>query len=134
MIYGLGYAMRQGFTLMELIVVVAIIGILSAIGVPYYIGYTENSENKIVQNNLRAIYMQQQEYYRSNAEYYSTGGTCGDATAAINTNLFDGENMLTNSDFYYCIVQSDVDDFTAQAVNSDSGTNFTINQNNVTNF
>ena len=126
--------MNNGFTLIELLVVVAIIGILSAIGIPYYQGYTDTSEQKVVQNNLRTIYMQQQEYYRRNAEYYFTGATCTDSAAIINTNLFSGQNIIQNGSFTYCVTRATVDDFTAQARNVADSITFTINQSNVTSF
>lgn len=127
---------NNGFTLIELMIVVAILGVISAIGIPQYMGYSDNSKITVVKNGLRAVFMQQQDYYRTNNAYYSTGGTCSDSTAGINTNLFSGNNILNNDDgFYYCITQTSVDDFTAQAVEEVSGgRTFTITENNVTNF
>ena len=58
--------MKAGFTLLELMIVVAIVGIISAIGIPQYLGYTDSSKISVVKNGLRTIYMQQQDYYRTN--------------------------------------------------------------------
>jgi type IV pilus assembly protein PilA len=46
---------QKGFTLVELMVVVAIIGILSAIAVPVYRNVTEKAERSAVEANLRTI-------------------------------------------------------------------------------
>lgn len=46
---------RKGFTLVELMVVVVIIGILSAIAVPVYSTVTNNANKKAVEANLRTI-------------------------------------------------------------------------------
>ncbi len=128
--------MNKGFTLIELIIVIGIIGIISAIGIPQYLGYADSSKTTVVKNGLRAIYMQQMDYYRTNNEYYSSGTSCSDSTTTINTNLFASSSILSNDQgFYYCITQSTDDDFTAFAVeNITGGRSFNINQNNFDNF
>ncbi|MDA0781636.1 MAG: prepilin-type N-terminal cleavage/methylation domain-containing protein [Rickettsiales bacterium] len=127
--------MQKGFTLIELLITVAILGILSAIAVPQYQGYVSNSRAVAAQNNLRNIYLQQQEYFTDNNIYYSTGAGCADASATINTNLFNGDNVLTNDFYNYCINQTTTTDFTARAqLITDVTTEFTITNTNATNF
>ena len=43
---------QQGITLIELLIVVAIVGILSAIAYPAYQGYVENSRRTVAQGEL----------------------------------------------------------------------------------
>jgi prepilin-type N-terminal cleavage/methylation domain-containing protein len=125
----------RGFTLIELLMVVAIIGILTAVAVPSYQGYISNSRATVAKNNLRSIYLKQQEYYTDNNIYYKTGATCTDSATVINTNLFAGDSVLTNTYYTYCILQTTTSDFTAKAILiGGAATTYTITNANVTNF
>src|ERR1700730_14133065 len=54
---------NKGFSLVELMVVVAIIGILAAIAVPNYQRFTAKSKQTEAKSNLSAIYSAERAFY-----------------------------------------------------------------------
>ena len=56
---------------------VAIIGILAAVGIVAYNGYISSTKKKSVENALMQLSLGQTEYYSDNSTYYGTSGsTC----------------------------------------------------------
>jgi general secretion pathway protein G len=50
-----GGRLKRGFTLLELLIVIAIIGTLASIAVPVYIKYVNQAKNTICVNDIRSI-------------------------------------------------------------------------------
>lgn len=53
---------KRGFTLVEIMIVVAIMGLLVAIAVPNFIKARQQAREKICKNNLRLIYHALEQY------------------------------------------------------------------------
>jgi len=63
---------QKGFTLIELMIVIAIIGILAAIAIPQFSAYRKRSYNAAAQSDLRNAATAQEAYYVDAARYTGT--------------------------------------------------------------
>jgi prepilin-type N-terminal cleavage/methylation domain-containing protein len=65
-----GMFLRQkGFTLVELMIVVIIISILTAVGVPLYFGYVRNAKTASAEATIAVIVNAEKLYYQRNEEF-----------------------------------------------------------------
>jgi len=60
---------KKGFTLIELMIVVAIIGILAAIAIPNFLKFQAKSKQSEAKTNLKAIYTAETGYFGENNTY-----------------------------------------------------------------
>ena len=61
---------NTGFSLIELMVVVAILSVITAIAIPVYNGYTKNAYLTECANEVHILKMAQQEYFLENNVYF----------------------------------------------------------------
>jgi type IV pilus assembly protein PilA len=59
----------EGFTLIELMVVVLIIAILIAIAIPSFLGFRRNAQDRSAQSDVRNVLLAEQAYYTEHETY-----------------------------------------------------------------
>ena len=81
----------------------AILGILSAVGVVTYNGYTWAAKVKQAELNLNSILLAQEEYRSNNGTYLYDPNSCSaDSGEKIADTLYDGKDKLTETGWQFC--------------------------------
>lgn len=92
---------RKGFTLIELMIVVAILGILAAVAIPAFLKYIKRSKTSEASMNVRKLYDGSVAYFAS--EHVTSSGNVIDAqfpaTTALKPNTFIGATKTETNDW-----------------------------------
>lgn len=75
--------MTKGFTLVEAMIVVAVVGILAAIALPLYNGYIMNSREAVLVNNISTIEIFQEDFRLRTGGYLTAAADAAAIEAGI---------------------------------------------------
>jgi type IV pilus assembly protein PilE len=118
---------EKGFTLLELMIVVAIAGILAAIAVPAYTEHIARGRIAQATQDLSEAKVRMEQVFNSNSSYLAT--LAGVAAAACP----DFSNLFANTGFTVATSNCTATTYTLTATGSSaggmSGYSYTINQN-----
>jgi prepilin-type N-terminal cleavage/methylation domain-containing protein len=137
---------RLGFTLVELLLVIVILGILGSIAVPMFIGQRTRAMHSEAKANLEALRLLEEQYYAENGEYAPDDKTTSGTIIGIaNIQAYlpgfkpgDDSNLNFDYKINYTVLSNSTTGFIANAVgkggSSVSGANFYVDQDNSRNF
>jgi len=92
--------LKNGFTLIEVLITLAILGILAAIAIPAYNGYITTAKMSEAHNNLAALRLAEEENFLETNSYF-TGTDTADLQSKSNGlwTASNGANGLVNFDY-----------------------------------
>ena len=88
---------EKGFTLIELMIVVAIIGILAAIAIPQFSAYRKKAFNSAAESDLRNLMTAEEAYYADEQTYTTSQARLGNKTSENVTLTVD---TASSSDYH----------------------------------
>lgn len=87
----------RGFTLVELMITVAIIAVISAIAMPLYSGYVQTSREGVLVQNISTIEVFQEDFRMRNGNYLTVAADLDAIEAAIGWRPQDADGDITYS-------------------------------------
>ncbi len=89
---------KTGFTLTELLIVIAILGILIGIAVPTYLGQQKRAARTEASSNLQSLRLLEEQFFAENGAYTANLGVDGDTAAIRDANLAVIQDTANDAD------------------------------------
>jgi len=109
---------NKGFTLIELMIVVVIIGILAALAIPRFMAASAKSKTSEAKQILKQIYVMEQAYRQEYDTYWGNGVTADAANGnnfarigvQVGANARYSYAMVSAANTFLCTATADIDD------------------------
>ena len=116
---------HKGFTLIELMIVIAIIGILAAIAIPNFISYRKRSYDTAAQSDLKNFMTAQEAYFVDYQKYADFNSTTGDGDTTKSVTLGTTEAYISKGVTIDCAAAAE-DSYTMTAYHSSGSVTWTV--------
>lgn len=111
---------QRGFTLIEIMIVVAIVGILSAVALPSYRDYVTRGRIPEATSALSTYQVKMEQWFQDNRKYRDSSSACGALNSDDNSGKYFTISCTASSDTAYTL--------TAAGKSAMSGFTYTVNQ------
>src|SRR5271165_1497672 len=108
------YCRTCGYTLVEMIVVLVVVGVMTSFGIPQFSRAMEQARADVAGGNLRAIWTAERIYWLDNRNYTSS------LPVLVNLNLLD-PSIPSDTSYTYLVAEADAATFTATAQRAGNG-------------
>lgn len=112
---------NRGFTLIELMVVIGILGVLAAIAIPAYNGYISTSRGGAAKANLEPLRLAEEDYWLDNGTYVA-GNWIPGGSQTLESGALGWRPDGDDNKFDYVVTVSGVNSATITVTHRDDAT------------